>query len=126
MELLIPVGLIALGLALIAIEVYLVPGINVFGIVGIVLIVFAVGYVFTESGMLGGVLTLVGAGAATGLMFWAMWQSGAWERFVLSTTLSRGTGKDPREADQRSSYLGKHGVAMTPLRPTGIAEIEGA
>lgn len=124
MELLIPIGLIALGLALIAIEVYLVPGINVFGIIGLVVMVFAVGYVFTESGALGGMITLVGASGACGLMFWAMWQSGAWERFVLSTSLGQGSGEEP-ETEQRSSYLGKMGLAITPLRPTGVVEIEG-
>jgi membrane-bound ClpP family serine protease len=125
MELLIPIGLIALGLALIAVEVYLVPGINVFGIIGLVLMVFAVGYVFTESGILSGVITLVGASGSCALMFWAMWQSGAWERFVLSTSLGQGSGHAPRETEQRSSYLGKMGLAITPLRPTGVVEIEG-
>lgn len=125
MELIIPIALIALGLALIAAEVYLVPGINVFGIVGLVLMVFAVGYVFTESGFLGGVVTLLGAAAACGLMFWAMWQSGAWERFVLSTSLGRGSGAGPKESEQRSSYLGRKGLALTPLRPTGVVEIDG-
>ncbi len=125
MELLIPIGLIALGLALIAIEVYLVPGINVFGIIGLVVIVFAIGYVFTESGPLGGVITLLGASGACALMFWAMWRSGAWERFVLSTSLGRGSGEEPLETGQRSSYLGKKGLAITPLRPTGVVEIEG-
>lgn len=125
MELLIPIALIALGLALIAVEVYLVPGINVFGIVGLVLMVFAVGFMFTESGFLGGTLTLIGAVGACGLMFWAMWQSGAWERFVLSTSLGQGDGHDNRDADQRSSYLGREGLAITPLRPTGVVEIDG-
>ena len=125
MELLIPIGLIALGLALIAIEVYLVPGINVFGIIGLVVMVFAVGYVFTESGPLGGVITLLGASGACVLMFWGMWRSGAWERFVLSTSLGQGSGEKP-ETEQRSSYLGKVGLAITPLRPTGVVEIEGS
>lgn len=125
MELIIPIALIAAGLALIAIEVYLVPGLNVFGILGLVLMVFAVGYVFTESGLLGGTVTLLGSAAACGLMFWAMWQSGAWERFVLSTSLGRSPSETNRENEQRSVYLGKRGTAMTPLRPTGIAEIDG-
>jgi membrane-bound ClpP family serine protease len=123
-EILIPIALITVGLALIAAEVYLVPGINVFGIVGLVLIVFAVGYVFTESGMVGGLITLVAASAACGGMYWAMWQSGAWERFVLSTSLGQGSGAKPGESEQRSSYLGKKGLALTPLRPTGVVEIE--
>ena len=30
-----------------------------------------------------------------------------------------------RESEQRAKYLGKRGVAVTPLRPTGVAEIQG-
>jgi membrane-bound ClpP family serine protease len=124
-HILIPITLVVLGLALIVVEVYLVPGINVFGILGLVLIVFAVGYSFTESGVLGGTLSLLGSAGACGLLFWGMWRSGAWERFVLSTSLKRGAGGQPGESEQRSRYLGKRGLAITPLRPTGVVEIDG-
>jgi membrane-bound serine protease (ClpP class) len=30
-----------------------------------------------------------------------------------------------RESEQRARYLGKTGVALSPLRPTGIVEIDG-
>lgn len=124
MELLIPIALVLAGLALIGAEVYLVPGFNIVGIVGIVLIVFAIGYTFTESGFVGGVLTLVGTVAAGGGMFWWMWQSGAWNRFVLSTNLRRDDQLAARESEQRTRWLGREGVAITPLRPTGVVEID--
>lgn len=124
MELLIPIALVLAGLALIGAEVYLVPGFNIVGIVGIVLIVFAIGYTFTESGLVGGVLTLVGTVAAGGGMFWWMWQSGAWNRFVLSTNLRQDDQLAARESEQRTRWLGREGVAITPLRPTGVVEID--
>ena len=123
MELLIPIALILAGLALIAAEVYLVPGFNIVGILGLVLIVFAVGYVFTEGGVVGGVLALVGTIAGGGLLFWFMWQSGAWDRFVLSTNLRQDETVAATEAEQRNRYLGREGTALTPLRPTGVVEI---
>lgn len=125
MEILIPIALIIAGLLLIAAEVYLVPGLNVVGVVGLVLITFAVGYAFTETGTLGGLATLFGSVAAGGLMFWWMWQSGAWDRFVLSTNLGQDRKASQRESEQRARWLGKVGVAVTPLRPTGVVEIEG-
>ncbi len=124
MELLIPIALVLTGLALIAAEVYLVPGFNIVGILGLVLIVFAIGYTFTESGVVGGFLTLIGTVIAGGSLFWFLWQSGAWDRFVLSTNLRQDDAVVSSEAEQRSRYLGREGKALTPLRPTGVIEIE--
>ncbi len=125
MEILIPIVLVVLGLSLIVVEVYLIPGINIFGILGLVLIVFAIAYSFTESGPAAGALALVGSSGITALMFWGMWRSGAWEKFVLSASLKRGAGDTPKESEQRSRCLGQCGMAITPLRPTGIVEIDG-
>lgn len=124
MELLIPIALVLAGLALIAAEVYLVPGFNIVGILGLVLIVFAIGYTFTESGVFGGFLTLVGTVIGGGSLFWFLWQSGAWDRFVLSTNLRQDDAVTASEAEQRTHYLGREGTALTPLRPTGVAEID--
>jgi len=125
LDLLIPIALILLGVGLIIGEVYLVPGFNVLGILGAMVLLFAVGYSFSESGALGGSLTLVGTIVLTGAAFYIMWQTGAWERFVLSTNLKTDDSSATREREQRAKYLGKKGTALTPLRPTGIVEIDG-
>lgn len=125
LELLIPIGLIVAGLALIVAEVYLVPGLNVVGIIGFLLIVFALGYIFSEHGFGGGMAALVATGAAGGGMFYLMWRSGAWDRFVLAANLQVDERQTARESEHRARYLGKRGVAVTPLRPTGVAEIDG-
>jgi len=124
-ELLLPILLVLLGLGLIAAEVYLVPGFNVIGIVGFLIIAFSVGYVFTEHGFAGGFLLLVGTVAVSGAMFYVLWISGAWDRFVLATNLRRDDLVVEREAEDRSRYLGRVGRALTPLRPTGVVEIDG-
>lgn len=125
MELLVPIALVLVGLGLIVAEVYLVPGFNVVGIVGFLLIVFAVGYTFSATGFLGGLAMLIGSGAVGAGVFYWLWQSGAWERFVLSANLRTDDRQVARESEQRRRYLGKTGVAATPLRPTGVAEIDG-
>lgn len=110
---------------LIVAEVYLVPGFNIVGIVGFLTILFALGFAFFEIGLLGGILSLIGTlGLGGGLFYW-MWNSGAWDRFVLATNLRTDESLAIRESEHRSSYLGKSGVAITPLRPTGVAEIDG-
>ncbi|MDX1530860.1 MAG: NfeD family protein [Rhodothermales bacterium] len=125
MELFTPILLILAGLGLIAVEVYIVPGFNVVGVLGGLAIVAGVVYAFAVAGLAGGIGAAIGAGIAGGGMFYLMWQSGAWERFVLAADLRRDADADERESDARSRYLGKSGVAATPLRPGGIAEIEG-
>ena len=92
---------------------------------GFIVILFAIGYTFTESGLLGGIYVIVGTAVAGGGLFYWMWTSGAWDRFVLGTTITgEGPGED-RENERRAKYLGKTGVAVTPLRPTGVARIDG-
>lgn len=125
MELLIIIGVLAAGLLLIAAEVYLVPGFNVVGVIGFILIVLALGFAFIESGFTGGVLALLGTLAAGGALFYYMWQSGVWDRFVLATSLRRDDKMIARESEQRARYLGKVGDALTPLRPAGVVEIDG-
>lgn len=125
MEILVVIALIVVGLGLIAAEVYLIPGLNVVGALGFIFLVFAVGYAFYEGGNVGGVITLITAvGSGGGLFYW-MWNSGAWDRFVLETNLRGDADQAARESEHRARYLGKSGVALTPLRPTGVADIEG-
>ncbi|MDA0378006.1 MAG: hypothetical protein O3C45_02490 [Bacteroidetes bacterium] len=122
---LIPIALIILGVLLIIAEVYLIPGLNVVGIVGALLMLAAVVLAFIEAGMVGGMLTMLSAIGLTGGSLWWVWKSGAWDRFVLSSSLRTDERLLAREGEARSRYLGKAGVALTPLRPTGVAEIEG-
>ena len=101
------------------------PGFNVVGVFGFLVILFALGYAFLETGPLGGIYLTIGTiGVGGGLFYW-MWTSGAWDRFVLATSLRADESATVRESEHRARYLGKHGVAVTPLRPTGVAEIEG-
>ncbi len=125
MELLIPIALILTGLALIAVEVYLVPGFNVVGVFGFVVILFAIGYSFSEAGWTGGMYATIGTAVVGGGLFYLMWTSGAWDRFILATSIRASEDSVARESEHRAKYLGKSGVAMTPLRPTGVAEIDG-
>ncbi len=125
MELLIPIMLIVVGFGLILVEVYLVPGFNVIGILGFLLIVFAVGYVYSESGVIGGSLALFGSTAAGAGLFYGLWKSGAWNKFILATSLRHDDEMVAREHEHRARHLGKTGVAITPLRPTGVIEVDG-
>ncbi len=125
MELLIPIGIILVGLILIGLEIYFIPGFNLAGITGALAVIFGIGYVFAEGGFSGGILALLLTIGVGGGMFYLMWQSGAWDRFVLATSLNADEETVARESETRSKYLGKVGQAVTPLRPTGVVEIDG-
>ncbi len=125
MDLLLPISLIIVGLGLILLEVYLVPGLNVVGVFGFVVILFGIGYAFSEGGAMGGVYAVIGTVVVGGGMFYWLWTSGAWDRFILATNLKGDEADAVRESEHRARYLGKTGTAVTPLRPTGVAEIEG-
>ncbi len=120
-----PILLVVFGLGLIVAEVYLIPGLNIVGIVGFLTVVFAIGLAFNEHGLTGGVVMTAGTLVVSGGVFYLMWRTGAWERFVLATSLRTDETGAQRESEARARYLGRTGTAVTPLRPTGIVDIGG-
>ncbi len=124
-SLLIPIALILLGLVLLGVEIYLLPGLNVFGVGGVLCVGVGVVYSFVTLGSLGGIVVLGVALLIGGGLIVFLWQSGAWDRLILSDALSRDRLADEAENDSRSQWLGKMGTAVTPLRPTGVVEVDG-
>jgi membrane-bound serine protease (ClpP class) len=124
--------LIGIGLILLAIEVFIVPGFGIFGGLGIAALLSGLG------------LSLVGAGATWGVMLFALGQvmlalliaiavALAFLRFaprlpfgrplVLETGLTAESGyASAPEADRH--WLGKRGTAASTLRPVGIAHFD--
>lgn len=125
MDILIPVLFIAVGFLLIVVEVYLIPGFNVVGILGFLLIVFAIGYMYTEVSTIGGSVALLGSLVGGVSIFYMLWKSGAWDRFILATTMAENPVQERSGREHRKRFLGKRGVAVTSLRPSGHVEIDG-
>lgn len=126
MELLVPIALILVGLALVAVEVTIVPGFNVIGVLGVLGAGVGVVYAFMAFGAAGGMASLAATLLAGGGMFYVLWESGAWSRFILTDSLRRDADADAAERETRARLLGRRGTAVTPLRPGGVAEIDGA
>ena len=125
--------LVGLGLLLLMLETFVLPGFGIAGILGIV-------------ALLGGLtLSVIGAGATGELMVWAA------GRVALSVLVAIGgslallpflhrlpygrslvlqTGLDSLAGwasapETDAKWVGKHGTAASPLRPAGIADLEG-
>jgi membrane-bound serine protease (ClpP class) len=125
--------LVATGLLLLALELFVVPGFGIAGVAGIVAIIAGL------------TLSLVGAGATWELvgaavgrvalsLLIALGASLVLLRFLPHLPFARSlildTGLDATsgyasapEEDRR--WLGKQGTAVSPLRPAGIADLEG-
>ena len=124
--------LVALGIVLLALELFVIPGFGITGILGIL-------------GLLGGLaLSLVGAGATPSLVLFALGRVSLslliaigvslallrflprlsyGRRLVLDTGLAALAGyASAPETDLK--WIGKRGTALTPLRPAGIADLE--
>ncbi len=125
MELLVPVALILVGLALVVVEVTVVPGLNVVGVAGVLGAAVGIVIAFVEFGVAGG----LGALAATVItacgVGYVLYETGAWDRFILSDSLRRDADADAVESESRARLLGQTGVAITPLRPGGVVELDG-
>jgi membrane-bound serine protease (ClpP class) len=128
--------LFVLGLILIAIEVFVLPGFGVTGISGIVLVVGSMVLVTLERMpqttqdwvSLGGTLmtfglSLVGAIALAFVLAWYLPNIPYANRLVLKPPEEEGAETDPFAARSETfaALLGAIGVAATPLRPAGKA-----
>jgi membrane-bound serine protease (ClpP class) len=125
--------LVAIGIGLLGFEIFVIPGFGIAGIAGIAALVAGLG------------LTLVGAGATTAIVV------NAFGRVAISILLALGLGLAALrllpvlpfgshlvlEADMKAAqgfaspppddrrWIGRTGVAHSPLRPAGIADMDG-
>jgi membrane-bound serine protease (ClpP class) len=125
--------LVAAGVLLLGTEIFVVPGFGVAGIAGIAALVAGLG------------MSLVGAGATTSVIIGALGRVAisillalaGWlallrvlprlpfgRRLVLDADLRNEQGY-ASAPDSDRSWLGRTGTTLSPLRPAGIAEIEG-
>jgi len=125
--------LVSLGVLLLALEIFVFPGITVAGAAGVVALVAGLG------------MSLVGAGATVSVIITVLGRvalsillaiAGAFaffrvlprlpfgRRLVLSTGMPADMGDVP-VPDSTWNWLGRTGTVRSPLRPAGIAEIDG-
>ncbi len=114
--------LLTAGFLMIVLEMFL-PG-GIMGLLGALAIVAGIVYAFTELGPGVGTTVLVAA-ALAGIVMFALWmhffpRSPVGKRLTLNSSMSGGTSS----ADH-AGLLGRTGHAITILRPSGTAEIEG-
>jgi membrane-bound serine protease (ClpP class) len=118
--------LILAGIVLLAVEALLIPGFGVAGVLGIGVLAFAVFRVFQESWLMVLGTSTVLAGALLAVLLWYLPYSRVASRLRLATRIGR-TPFDPTvtpgRAGERSDLVGLEGIALTDLRPSGLARV---
>lgn len=115
-----------LGIIALIVEIFVLPGFGVAGVAGIILVgwgIFLMAVDVTQATM-----ALVWALAITVVFILAgvklFNKLNLWQRLTLDAKQKNEQGYvAPREG--LAQYIGKTGIALTPLRPSGTAEISG-
>jgi membrane-bound serine protease (ClpP class) len=114
-----------IGVVLLALEVFVIPGFGLAGITGLMAIFYSILISFPSPAVaLRVIVTSLIITVALGLvLIRRIGKSGVWRRFVLDTSETKEKGYVAPIA--KTELLGKKGVAQTALRPSGIIEVEG-
>mgnify|MGYP006136268291 FL=1 len=115
------IALLVLGFVLVLLEIFVIPGLNIFGIVGFLTAVAGVGYAYAN---MGGMAAAAVAGlglVGTAVMVRLMLKVRAWDRLVLTNDMTREAGYDSAKPG-REDLLGQKGEALSTLRPAGRAQ----
>jgi membrane-bound serine protease (ClpP class) len=125
--------LVALGLVLLALEIFVIPGFGLTGVAGILALLGGLALSLVGAGATGaGVLSAVGrvslslllAIGASLVLLRFLPRVSYGRRLVLDTGLQARAGyASAPETDLK--WVGKRGTAASPLRPAGIADLEG-
>ena len=121
MDILIIASLIIAGLILFIIEVFLLPGISIAGIISAVCLLYANYYAFDTMGTLQGCITLViSAIGVIAITIWFM-RSKTVDKLSLKKTIDY----KPEPLKGLNLKVGDEGIALTRLALIGNAEFDG-
>lgn len=121
MDILIISVLIIVAVILFLAELFVIPGISLAGISGLVCILYANYYAFANLGTAGGFITLgISALACIGALIWFM-RSKMLDKLALKKNIDSTVDKTA----EKSIKVGDTGISTTRLAQIGYAEING-
>lgn len=116
------IGLLILGILLLTVEIF-IPGFGIFGGLGIVSIIISI--VLTAQNVFQGILMFLGIAIILTTIFSLLIRWVAKKQFYSSLILRDTLQKQKPEYDDMDYFIGKVGVAATPLRPSGNVDFNG-
>ncbi len=121
METVIVILLVIMGVILLLIELFLIPGISVAGIAGVLFFGGAIYYAYDVLGTTAGHLTLFASIVVLALAIWIFLRSRALEKMALNTKIE--SKNDPLK--DVKVHSGDTGVAVSRLAPMGKVKVNG-
>ncbi len=110
--------LVLLGLFLLFLELFIVPGVTFVGIAGIILLGFGIYYVYALYGALVGNISLLVTGALSVFVIVRSVKTRFWKRFSLDEQIDAKANELPV-----SIQLGETAVTLSRMRPSGTIKI---
>lgn len=117
-------GLFVLGFALVFLDIFVTPGVDVVGVLGLLSICAGIGYAYFALGT-GSALAAAALGLAImAILAWLAIRHAPWQRFVLRSRIGQdqACGAVPTET---ALAVGQTGESLTPLSPSGRAQFSG-
>ena len=115
------VGLLILGFVLILLEIFVIPGLNIFGIAGMGTVCVGIYFAYIKLGPSAAIVTGLLGVSGTAALVWSLVRNRAWQRMVLTAETDSASGFNSAPAEL-SAFASRVGVATTPLHPTGRAQ----
>jgi len=112
-------GLMILGLVLLAVEFFLIPGVGVAGLLGAVGVLGSGYLAVTELSSTAAALVIGGSFVGAAASFWLLPKTKLGKGMVLEAAIT-GTAPDEKLKD----LLHREGTALTVLRPSGSIDID--
>lgn len=109
---------ILLGLALLFAELFIVPGVTVVGVAGLLFLGVGVWQIYEQYGNTAGHLSLVVLSLVSAWVVWKALRTKFWKNFELNQQIDSKTTAD---AEALGLVSGQEGKAMSALRPMGKA-----
>ncbi len=116
-----PVVLLVVGILLLVLEVAIIPGFGIAGIFGMILLGAGTVTIWAFYGATIGAASLVISAIISVLMIWLFFKSRASRRLIMEKQIEGDSSVVP----SLTWLMDRPGVVTKPLRPAGIAEIDG-
>ena len=120
-ELLLPAALLVIGFLLLGVEVVILPGLGLVGVLGVFSLGFGCYFLWSTAGPMVGILGVLGSLVGSGLLVKLFLRSRAARDLVLDDAIDGVAG--PAESLER--YVGQRGSVVADLRPSGVVSVDG-
>ena len=109
------ITLIILGILLLLLEFFVVPGVTIAGIGGFILLVLGIYFSYSNYGVSTGNGILLGTFGTLGIIFYVAYRTGAWKRITLNAEV-KSTSKPDVKINLK---VGDSGKTISRLAPMG-------